>query len=70
MWDAVNRCWLDPASGKQTNEPPSPATWARDLYSLAVSTASAGAWAGVWVGGCCMTGPREIEELANLVAKS
>lgn len=61
VYDPVSRKWI------AAEKPIKARTWARDL-ALVVQRAQMGkAWGGIIVGGCCRTGPLEIEEVARLV---
>lgn len=74
VWDGENRRWLLPDGSTLANSRDQPqdlaAEWARELWSVAAASAEAGCWNKVWLGGCCKTGPKEIEELRKLSAYS
>ena len=44
-----------------------PAGWAQALLASARPAAEHAAWGGVWLGGCCKSGDKEIAELSRLV---
>lgn len=72
IWDGHIRCWVE----ADHEQPPLGETgkWAQDLWSLAQDLQSTGpradeqAWKGIWLGGCCKTGPTEIRDLNSLLS--
>ncbi|CAO1620344.1 unnamed protein product [Parajaminaea phylloscopi] len=70
VWNAETRQWSQPPpesaatpSSHLSDVAQTCSKWTRDLWRLA--TDHRASWKSVWVGGCCKTGPTEIQELCR-----
>lgn len=72
VWDAINRVWRipegQPANSKidDTSSESRESRWAKQLFNLATAQYDSGLWQGIWIGGCCKSGTKEIEQLKRL----
>jgi homocysteine S-methyltransferase len=65
VWDGINKTWS--AGPDVPAEHATPAGWAQALLTSARPATENAAWGGVWLGGCCKSGDKEIAELSRLV---
>jgi homocysteine S-methyltransferase len=63
VYDSIARKWIAaerPMEGRK---------WAEDLGRVVQRAVEVKVWGGVIVGGCCRTGPSEVEEIARLMVE-
>ncbi|TFK54571.1 Homocysteine S-methyltransferase [Heliocybe sulcata] len=61
-YDPVTQTWIESSSGKQKGE-----KWAGQVIDAVRNASSSRVWEGIIAGGCCRTGPGEIERLAQSI---
>lgn len=60
QYDTTTQAWTKPAHEEETKE-----NWAKSLVSIAHREGAKGIWAGIVLGGCCKTEPRDIRALSR-----
>jgi homocysteine S-methyltransferase len=63
VYDSISRKWI------AAEKPMNARIWAEDLVHVVQRAVAAKAWDGIIVGGCCRTGPLEIEGMARLMVE-